>query len=273
MSALNLINIEGTTIPDTWFQALYKVLEVGNAFTIDKGSFEGIKRLEFDYITLHIKKPDGGEPGNISHLLPVMPDALKHIPSPLDEKGYYEYLPYLLTEEKLDNEAYTYGNRIQCAKMSLEQIKRFHNVTMTDFLELQDCGIIKRVDLTQEFTLNQMELIIWLYKNKGHRNNQCIMNIAQPADRFLKDPPCLQFLDTRIQDNTLHFFVYFRSWDLWGGFPGNMAAIETMKQYMSNSIGVKNGGIIAFSKGLHIYDYVWELAEAMRGKSSNDFRN
>jgi thymidylate synthase len=29
---------------------------------------------------------------------------------------------------------------------------------------------------------------------------------------------------------------------------------------MASEIGVEDGEIIAMSKGLHIYDYVWELA-------------
>jgi thymidylate synthase len=34
-----------------------------------------------------------------------------------------------------------------------------------------------------------------------------------------------------------------------------------MKEYMASSIGVADGEIIASSKGLHLYDYVWELAK------------
>ncbi len=70
----------------------------------------------------------------------------------------------------------------------------------------------------------------------------------------------------------LHFFPYFRSWDLYGGFPANLAAIELMKQYCAEEIGVGNGEIIASSKGLHIYDYVFEIAEAIRGRSIEEFK-
>jgi len=59
---------------------------------------------------------------------------------------------------------------------------------------------------------------------------------------------------------------------LWGGFPANLAAIEMMKQYCAECIGVENGEIIACSKGLHIYDYVWELAEIKRGKTIKEFQ-
>ncbi len=67
-------------------------------------------------------------------------------------------------------------------------------------------------------------------------------------------------------------FPYFRSWDLFGGFPASLAAIEMIKQYCAEQIGVENGEIIASSKGLHIYDYVFEIAEATRGRSMDEFR-
>ena len=128
------------------------------------------------------------------------------------------------------------------------------------------------IEENSNYYLNQIELMIWTYKNRGHRNNQMILQVGQPSDMVLLDPPCLRHIDTRIQDGKLHFFPYFRSWDLFGGFPANLAAIEMMKQYCADQIGVENGEIIASSKGLHIYDYVFEIAEAIRGRSMDEFR-
>ena len=56
------------------------------------------------------------------------------------------------------------------------------------------------------------------------------------------------------------FIVYFRSRDLWAGFLSNLAAIQLLKEYMSSEIGVDDREIIAMSKGLHLYEYAWELA-------------
>ena len=58
--------------------------------------------------------------------------------------------------------------------------------------------------------LNQIEWIIQTYKKHGHRNNQMVLQVAHPSDCTLLDPPCLRSIDTRIQDETLNFFVYFR---------------------------------------------------------------
>jgi thymidylate synthase len=68
----------------------------------------------------------------------------------------------------------------------------------------------------------------------------------------------------------LHFIVYFRSWDLWGGFPANLAALQLVKEEMVMEISkkrpVEDGEIIAVSKGLHLYDYAWKLADMRLGK-------
>ena len=57
-----------------------------------------------------------------------------------------------------------------------------------------------------------------------------ILQVGQPTDMLLQDPPCLRHIDTRIQDGKLHFYPYFRSWDLWGGFPANLGGIQLMKE-------------------------------------------
>lgn len=264
---LEPVFIKATSLSDAWFQSLYKCLEKGMDFTIDRGSFAGQKRMEFDYFTIHITHPQ------TTPLLPKV-NPLLGFPDPVNENYLDDYLPYLITGEEKEGESYTYGQRI--CKAPIEYLPNEYIKEGLDKILIQDKEIWEnRGILTEEngkYFVNQMELIIWTYKNKGHRNNQMIMQIGQPTDVLLQDPPCLRHIDTRIQDDKLHFFPYFRSWDLYGGFPANLAAIEIMKQYCAEQIGVENGDIIAASKGLHIYDYVFEIAENIRGKTIEEFR-
>ena len=46
-------------------------------------------------------------------------------------------------------------------------------------------------------------------------------------------------------------------------FLPNLAAIQLLKEYMADEIGVADGEIIASSKGLHLYEYSWELAKTV----------
>lgn len=211
---MNLEFIKARDLPDAWFQCVYQILDKGRKYKIDRGSYQGQERLEFDYITVHIKFP-GTRP-----LLPDIPAALG-IPNPVADGYLEQYLPYLMTSAKKQGEEYTYG----------------------------------------EYLEPQIKEVIRMYREDGHGTNQAFMTIGDKDSLYLEDPPCLRAIDTRVKDDKLHFVVYFRSWDLWNGFPANLGAIQLLKEYMSESIGVGDGEIIAASKGLHIYDYVWELAK------------
>lgn len=264
---LRPIHIDATTLTDAWFQTVYKCLEVGKDFIIDRGSYKGEKRLEFDYITMHIKKP-GERP-----LLPQIPSHYS-LPNPVADDYLDGYLPYLMTGVTKPGESYTYGQRICRYPLThardAYRTKEYEHILIQEREAWDNRNII--IEENDTLYLNQMELLIWTYKNKGHRNNQMVLQVAHPADMLLQDPPCLRAIDTRIQDGKLNFIIYFRSWDLWGGFPANLAAMQMMKEYIASEVGVEDGEIIASSKGLHIYDYVWELAECIRGKTIEEFR-
>lgn len=96
--------------------------------------------------------------------------------------------------------------------------------------------------------------------------NQAVLQVAKPEDGWLGDPPCLRHIDMRVQDGALIFYPYFRSWDLWNGFPANLAGIAVLQKDMADKIGVKVGPMCSTSKGLHIYGYVKELAKLRVGK-------
>ncbi len=151
---------------------------------------------------------------------PLTPDVPQGVPPPTSMEYVESYLPYLMTAHKAEGEQYTYGQ----------------------YLEKQIPEVIK------------------MYKEDGYNTNQAFMTVGDEKSIVLPDPPCLRGIDTRIRDSRLNFVIYFRSWDLWAGFPSNLAAIQLLKEYMASEIGVDDGEIIAMSKGLHLYEYAWELA-------------
>jgi thymidylate synthase len=209
-----------TDLQDAWFQCIYRILERGRIYTIDNGSFEGSKRLEFECVTVRVKYPEARP------LLPQIPPGFC-IPNPVEDNYLDDYLPYLMTDKIEDNELYTYGSRLH----------------------------------------GQIEKVIKMYCKKGFNTNQACMEVGSSKDLNLSDPACLRLIDTRVSDGKLHFFVYFRSWSLWGGFPANLGALQLLKEYMASEIDIKPGETIAFSKGLHLYDYEWDLAKIVRGNN------
>lgn len=260
--------IEARDLPDLWFQAVNDLLDKGRRFTIDRGSYAGQTRLEYDHFIGHVRQPWYGS--GTPEILPDIPPSIG-IPNPCEFEYVYggegyerSYVEYVMTDTKMKNESYTYGERLTKFKLKEGQPTRWLQSQMKDIL-IQDKEIWenKNIIITDfgSTYLNQIELIIWIYKNKGYRNNQMVLQIAQPSDCLLQDPPCLRQIDTRIQDNQLHFFVYFRSWDLWCGLSANLAGIESLQSYMADAIGVKQGEMIVESKGLHLYGYVEDLAK------------
>lgn len=257
---MHIHRIMARDLPDLWFQAVNDILDNGRRFTIDKGSYAGQTRLEYDYFLGHVRFP-GTEP-----LLPDIPPSCG-IPNPVDP-GYvyggdgYErsYIEYLMSFVKAEGESYTYGERLTRASLAGDK-KQWWEKGQKEIIEKKpvDGNIVYQKDT--DIFINQIEWIIHTYKTGGHRNNQLVLQVAEPSDLVLLDPPCLRHIDTRIQDETLHFFVYFRSWDLWGGLPANLAGIQNLKKYMADEIGVADGEMIVESKGLHLYGYAEELAK------------
>lgn len=154
---------------------------------------------------------------------PIIPDIPPGlgITPPTDMEYVEGYMEKLITPIKSEHEQYTYGE-----------------------------------DLAE-----QVPKVIEMYKKEGPNTNQAFMAVGSPKSIDFEDPQCLRAVDTRIRYGKLHFILYFRSWDLWNGFPANLAGLQLVKEHMAEQIGVDDGQIIASSKGLHLYDYTWEQAK------------
>ena len=229
--------INAKTINDAWHQLVFQVEEKGRKYKITQGSFAGQFRYEFEFVLVEIERP-------WEEIAIIFPPGIT-LPPPSDMAQIEQYFAnYIFNPDLAKDEQYTYGQRIAGAMRFDASVEN---------------GVGK---------VNQIEEVIKKYKTGGHGNNQCTIEIGQPFDILLSDPPCLRVIDTRVAEGVLHFFVYFRSWDLWGGFPVNLGGIELLKQYMAKEIGVGNGKILAASKGLHIYDHALKYVRIRRGEEA-----
>ncbi len=210
---MEIERVEARDLSEAWFLCLRRTLTRGREYVIERGSFVGRRRKELDFIVLQVKHPGRR---------PLVPDVPPGVPAPSSMEYVENYLQYLLTSFKADNEQYTYGEDLE----------------------------------------GQIPEVIRMYREDGHNTNQGFMAVGSRDSLKLPDPPCLRGIDTRVADGRLHFVVYFRSWDLWAGLPSNLAGVQLLKEYMASEIGVDDGEIIALSKGLHLYDYAWDLAKA-----------
>lgn len=150
---MNLIEINAIDIPDAWFSCISSILDNGRKYEIQHGSYVGQTRLEFDWITIYIKKPYT-EPYDL--MLPQIPLHL-NIPNPV-ENGYIEqYLPYLMTSSIESGEQYTYGSRINDngqVDYWIDQLKKTPNTNQAvlqiahiDDFKLSDPPCLRHIDM------------------------------------------------------------------------------------------------------------------------------
>jgi len=240
-NGLKPVVLRARDIPDAWFQCVRANVENSYKYPVAHGSYAGEEsRSEFDDFKITITHP------HVRPLEPDIPPGL-NIPAPVDKdylKTYFDQKIFIGVKD--DNEDYVYGERLSGILI------RRHRDQKTGEDTYEDPVIVGP---------NQIERVIEIYKKYGPHTNQTTMAVERPEDVFLGDPPCLRMVDTRLRYDKLHFFVYFRSWDLWNGFPANLGGLQLLKEYMAEQIGVEPGETIAFSKGLHIYKYSWAIAQ------------
>ncbi len=135
---------------------------------------------------------------------------------------------YLITDTKEDKEDYTYGQYIS----------------------------------------QQLERLIYLLNVSEGKTNQATMNIGDASSISLHDPPCLRVVSFKVLPENppqLQMSVFFRSWDLFAGFPENIAGLQLLKEYilMHLTFEITDGPIVAYSDGLHIYSQYYDLVNQL----------
>jgi len=249
--------VTATSIPDAWFLLVYQLMRGDvprSVYEIDKGSYVGQKRLEFDYLLVTINHP-GARP-----LIPDIPPGL-NIPAPVENMEYVEeyFTNYLMNPELELNETYKYATWLAPGvERVIEQLKGAPGNNQAAIsvgglaLGPDDHGKALLSIKSKAFNLNVREVT--------DTDNEIDPGTGQ------RDPACLRLVDFRLdQENKLHMVVYFRSWDLWGGFPANLAGLQLMKEYVVDQLGCEDGVIIASSKGLHLYDHAIDIAAQRLG--------
>ncbi len=223
--------LHAKSISDAWFQLIYNIFDRSYTQKIQKGSFEKEQyRLQYPSIAVYIEHP-------AEDMVPIIPPALG-IPSPTTMEYIEDYFAaYLMDPELSENETYKYASRIQ------------HPMPKGG---------------------TQLDRVIEMLKNTP-LTNQAIVEIGSPDDHDVcigndgkLDPPCLRLLDFKVvpqeDELVLSLSCYFRSWDLWAGFPTNLGGLELLKAYVASEAGLKSGPLYAYSAGAHIYGYQEDIA-------------
>jgi thymidylate synthase len=230
-SLLEPVYLEAFTIPEAWNLLQRKLWEIDAVeYVVDFGSSVGKIRREFPYVTCLIKQP-WVRPLCDTLLKPgVIPPATPDI----IEKYFNEYL---LNPDIPGQELYTYGTRI----------------------------------------CEQIDTIINNFKTQGYNQAKCCIEVASPQDTIRnKSMPCMRLINICVrfapvdQVYRMQFFVFFRVWDLWGGFPVNVGGLQLLKEWLIEQIKdynktdypLEDGEILVASPELNLREYAFEMSKA-----------
>ncbi len=262
-------HLSTSTISSAWFELLYNLFDHSYRQDMQAGSFSDDKtqyRLQYPGISVFIEHPE-------LDMVPVIPQHLvaQGITPPSSEEVIQDYFAnYLMDPEIAENETYRYSSRIH---------ERISTGTV---------GGVRQ-------SITQFDKILQMLKDTP-LTNQAVIEIAKPSDiekcignDGKLDPPCLRLIDFKVvpvqtwgyqnpegwqprfegdqgvrvlihEELALTLTAYFRSWDLWAGFPVNLGGLELLKQYVASECGLVNGPMYAYSAGAHIYGYAEDMA-------------
>lgn len=232
------VSLKCTNLEEAWVRLMYHAISVGRPYLVTEGSRAGQHRMTMDVAIATINYP---------HQRPLYPVGKPGCVSPIDEeaiKNYFSDYVYSPTPPK-PNEHYNYSDYIYpLANAIMEYYKKF-----------------------------------------GHGNAHCTIRVGDPmcfVDYFAKykteterkTTPCLLNIDTRIIDNHLCFYVYYRSWDLFSGYPLNNAGFQLLKEFMAEYLSAESdvrvcpGPTVTVCKDLHLYEEDIPAAAAWTGQNT-----
>lgn len=231
--------IIGTTIDDAWRNAIVRCYKEGIDYEVrgnirkdEGGSYIGMLRKQLPYAVVQINMP-------WTRPLAVIPPH--SFPPPTSEEKIELYFTKYLMSDKVEiNEDYTYGSYL--VGIPADE----HNTAKRELKPAIDIAI---------------EM---LNKTMGN-TNQATISVGGLEAIVMADPPCLRVVDFKVILGTLYLNVFFRSWDLFAGFPENIAGLQLVKEYVLSNLDFpcNDGPIIAYSSGLHLYSQYWDLVHEM----------
>jgi len=224
--------ITGFSIDDAWRNAITACYKEGVDYRVEQGSYVGQFRRQLEHAVIRISNP-GTRP------LAVIPPQ-PFPPPTCEEKIELYFIKYLMSDKIEVNEDYVYGSYI--VGVPTEE----HNTSKRERKPAIDIAIEM---------LNQ---------TKGATNQACI-SIGGLEAIVMADPPCLRVVDFKVINKHLYLNVFFRSWDLFAGFPENLAGLQMVKEYVLSNLTFEceDGPLIAYSSGLHLYSQYWDIVHEM----------
>lgn len=222
---------EGDTVAQTWLKILNLIVRYGKT---EKTRYASSNQLKEILNLTAVVNRENPEKEYFPHYLPFSYQELK------------AYYPEMMTKRRIPGAAYNYGDRI-----------RHHLILKTGDAN----GNIIFID--------QIKEIISLLKRRPFSKKA--FAVLYRADDWKKvetsDTPCLTQLHARITQNKLFLTAYFRSQDMFHGWPRNAFALRRVQKEIADGVGMPMGPLTIITMSAHIYADDWKTAEEILKES------
>ncbi len=157
--------------------------------------------------------------------------------APLTRAQLDAYLPQLLTRERPEDVAYTYGERL---------------------FDFDGCDQIAAM---------ADELRAARYSRRA------VAALWDPArDAGASDPPCLTLLQARVREDKLFLTAYFRSHDIFRAWLMNAFGLRALQAELARRVEVSAlGDLVILSHSAHIYADSWEAARTVVREHAGEY--
>ncbi len=209
------IRIEAKKVSIAWLKVLQYLMKFG----YERPSHYSNKQKELLNVNTIITDEDAEKP-----LLAAWFD--------FNEEEYLNYLPQIMTAQKIPDVNYTYGQRLRDHD-GIDQIK---------------ISIIERIK-KEEFTRRAVA-VTWNVK-MDYNNDHC---------------PCLDLVQCLVQDKKIYMICYMRSNDMYRAFPRNALAFRKMQKEIADAVKLELGYLNIISASAHIYDENYEAVKNLLEK-------
>lgn len=143
-----------------------------------------------------------------------------------------------------------------------------------EFIDEYYCDYIlggKGPEENEEYTYaerigEQLPIIMETLKLTPYTNQACMV-VGRHEDVSISDPACLREIDFKVVDDKLTLTTFWRSNDLWAGFPINLGGMARLQEMVAEYIDMDMGKMYYYSSGSHIYEYQISSVEAKIGKT------
>ncbi len=206
-----VFKIRSKTIGEAWLQALHLIMKFGML----KESQHDEKQKEIICLVTIITEEDAE---NI--------DWKPYFSFPQEELD--EYFPQVLTDQKIPELAYTYGQRLRSHK-----------------------GI------------DQIDEMAKKLKEAPHTRRAIAFTWDVAVDSESKSPPCLNLVQALVQNGKLYMIAYTRSNDIYGAWPKNPYALRKLQQELCRKAGFELGDLIMISASAHIYERHFRMVKEL----------